>query len=994
MEKTFDAASAEAEIFAKWEAIDAFKAGANASREETFSIMIPPPNVTGVLHMGHAFNNTLQDILVRWHRMRGFDTLWQPGQDHAGIATQMVVERQLAEAGNEGRKELGREKFLEKIWEWKEESGGTIVNQLKRLGASCDWSRNRFTMDEGFHDAVLKVFVEMYNKDLIYKGNRLVNWDPKFETAISDLEVENIEVDGHMWHFKYPLADGQTYTYVEKDEDGNVTLTEERDYIAIATTRPETMLGDGAVAVSPTDERYAPIVGKLCEIPVGPKEHRRMIPIITDEYPDPYFGSGSVKITGAHDFNDYAVAKRNNIPMYNLLDTKGSMREDGRAYAEVATVAMRIAEGAEDFDTAKISSMNLVPDEYRGLDRFDARKAVVKDITDEGLAVMITNDAGEAVPYVENKKIMQPFGDRSKVVIEPMLTDQWFVDTAQIVQPAIDAVRSGETKILPEQDAKVYFHWLENIEPWCISRQLWWGHQIPVWYGPSVEEVTNPEGPSGQPVEFCASSETEAKEAAAIFYSEKTERDIRAYAAHERIEGVEREAYGVGTDNGVVTNVLIVRDPDVLDTWFSSGLWPIGTLGWPENTDELQKYFPTDVLITGFDIIFFWVARMMMMQLAVVDQVPFHTVYVHALVRDEKGKKMSKSTGNVLDPLELIDEYGADAVRFTLTAMAAMGRDLKLSTQRIEGYRNFGTKLWNAARFAEMNECKPSADFDPSKVTQTVNQWIVGETARALEGFNTALEAYRFNDAANGLYAFVRGQVCDWYVEFAKPLFQSDDAAVVAETRATMAWAIDQCLILLHPIMPYITEQLWGDIEERPKMLVHADWPEYTSADLATPTADAELRWVIGLIESIRSVRVEMRVPAGAKIPMVQLQLDDIGKGALERNVMLIKRMARIEDISEATDAPKGAITIAVEGGTFCLPLADIIDVDAENTRLSKAIEKLTKEVGGLKGKLSNEKFTAKAPAAVVEENRQRLVSANEEIEKLEAAMKRLADLG
>lgn len=594
MEKNFDAAAAEADIFAKWEAMNAFEAGANASREETFTIMIPPPNVTGVLHMGHAFNNTLQDILVRWHRMRGFDTLWQPGQDHAGIATQMVVERQLAEQGNEGRKELGREKFLEKVWEWKEQSGGTIVNQLKRLGASCDWSRNRFTMDEGFHDAVLKVFVEMHKKGLIYKGNRLVNWDPKFETAISDLEVENIEVDGHMWHFKYPLAGGETYEYVEKDEDGVVTLRETRDYISIATTRPETMLGDGAVAVHPSDERYAPIVGKLCEIPVGPKEHRRMIPIITDEYPDPDFGSGAVKITGAHDFNDYAVAKRGNIPMYNLMDTKGAMRADGRSYAEVAEIAQRIAVGAEDFDAAKISAMNLVPDAYRGLDRFDARKAVIKDITAEGLAVMIANpdestvEIEPTVPYVESKKIMQPFGDRSKVVIEPLLTDQWFVDTAQIVQPAIDAVRSGETKILPEQDAKVYFHWLENIEPWCISRQLWWGHQIPVWY----DEEGN---------EYCAATEEEA----------------------------------IAASGGKALR----RDPDVLDTWFSSGLWPIGTLGWPENTEELQKYFPTDVLITGFDIIFFWVARMMMMQLAVVDQVPFHTVYVHALVRDEKGKR-------------------------------------------------------------------------------------------------------------------------------------------------------------------------------------------------------------------------------------------------------------------------------------------------------------------------------------------------------------------
>ena len=956
MEKNFDAAAAEADIFAKWEAMDAFKAGANASREETFCIMIPPPNVTGVLHMGHAFNNTLQDILVRWHRMRGFDTLWQPGQDHAGIATQMVVERQLAEAGNVGRKEMGREKFLEKIWEWKEESGGQIVNQLKRLGASCDWSRNRFTMDEGFHDAVLKVFVEMYNKGLIYKGNRLVNWDPKFETAISDLEVENIEVDGQMWHFKYPLADGETYEYVEKDEDGVVTLRETRDYIAIATTRPETMLGDGAVAVHPSDERYASIVGKMAHLPLC----NRLIPIIADEYPDPNFGSGAVKITGAHDFNDYAVAKRNNIPMYPLMDVSGHMRADQ-------------------------SSTNLVPEVYRGLERFICRKAVIKDIDALGL-----------MTHVEDKKIMQPFGDRSKVVIEPMLTDQWFVDTKQIVQPAIDAVRSGETKILPEQDAKVYFHWLENIEPWCISRQLWWGHQIPVWYGPKIDGIYRALGEL-QP--FCAATEAEALKQAEAYYVEVFKGNF-TLKVDNSIAPVERltEAQIVEGDpefpEKQLTKFVLSRDPDVLDTWFSSGLWPIGTLGWPENTPELQKYFPTDVLITGFDIIFFWVARMMMMQLAVVDQVPFHTVYVHALVRDEKGKKMSKSTGNVLDPLELIDEYGADAVRFTLTAMAAMGRDLKLSTQRIEGYRNFGTKLWNAARFAEMNECKPSADFDPSTVSQTVNKWIVGETARALEGFDTALNAYRFNDAANGLYAFVRGQVCDWYVEFAKPLFQSEDPEIIAETRATMAWAIDQCLILLHPIMPYITEQLWGDIAERDKMLVHADWPQYTSADLATPSADAEMQWVIGLIESIRSVRVEMRVPAGAKIPMVQLQLGATGRAALARNSVLIQRMARISEISEASEAPKGAITIAVKGGTFCLPLADIIDIDAENARLSKAIEKLTKEVGGLKGKLSNEKFTSKAPPAVVEENRQRLTAASEEIEKLEAAIQRLADLG
>ncbi|HHL22461.1 MAG TPA: valine--tRNA ligase, partial [Aliiroseovarius sp.] len=549
MEKTFDPHAAEARIYQAWEEAGAFRAGANARPgAETFTIMIPPPNVTGALHVGHAFNNTLQDILVRWHRMRGFDTLWQPGQDHAGIATQLQVEKMLAAEGNIGRREMGREKFLEKVWEWKAKYGDTIINQLKRLGATCDWSRNAFTMDENFHEAVITVFVDMYEKGLIHRGKRLVNWDPHFETAISDLEVENREVDGHMWHFKYPLAGGETYEYVERDEDGNVTLREERDYISIATTRPETMLGDGAVAVHPDDARYAPIVGKLCEIPVGPKEHRRLIPIITDEYPDPDFGSGAVKITGAHDFNDYEVARRGNIPMYNLMDTRGHMRADGAPYAEVAAVAQRIATGEEDFDEARIAAMNLVPDEYRGLDRFEARKRVVADITAEGLAVMVPNPDEESrmgdspiIPYVENKPIMQPFGDRSKVAIEPMLTDQWFVDTAQIVQPAIDAVRDGEVKILPQQHEKVYFHWLENIEPWCISRQLWWGHQIPVWYDDDGNE-------------YCAVSEAEAADMA--------------------------------------KGKPLTRDPDVLDTWFSSGLWPIGTLGWPEETPELKKYFP------------------------------------------------------------------------------------------------------------------------------------------------------------------------------------------------------------------------------------------------------------------------------------------------------------------------------------------------------------------------------------------------------------------
>jgi valyl-tRNA synthetase len=948
MEKNFDAAANEAALFEKWETTGAFKAGANAKEgADSFCIMIPPPNVTGSLHMGHAFNNTLQDIMVRWHRMRGFDTLWQPGQDHAGIATQMVVERDMAANGEGKRTDMTREQFVKRVWQQKEKSGNTIVNQLKRLGASCDWDRNRFTMDEGFHDAVLKVFVDLYNKGMIYKGKRLVNWDPHFETAISDLEVENIEKDGHMWHFKYPLAGGATYEYVEKDEDGNVTLTETRDYISIATTRPETMLGDGAVAVFTTDERYAPLVGKLCEIPVGPKEYRRLIPIITDEYPDPDFGSGAVKITGAHDFNDYEVAKRNNIPMYNLMDTKGAMRADGKPYAQEAAVAQAIANGTQEFDEAMIAAMNLVPDEYRGMDRFEARKRVVADITAEGLAVMVKDEEGNLTPYVENKKIMQPFGDRSKVVIEPMLTDQWFVDTKQIVQPAIDAVKDGTVKILPEGDKKVYFHWLENIEPWCISRQLWWGHQVPVWY-------------DANGTAYCAATEEEA----------------------------------IAASGGK----SLTRDPDVLDTWFSSGLWPFGTLGWPDDTDELERYYKSDnvdrVLITGFDIIFFWVARMMMMGIEVMDKVPFETVYVHPLVRDEKGKKMSKSTGNVIDPLDLMDKYGTDAVRFTLTAMAAMGRDLKLSEDRIVGYRNFGTKLWNAARFAEFNEAFPQAGFDPKSVDQTLNKWIIGETALVREAVDTALTQYRFNDAANALYSFVWGKVCDWYVELSKPLFQGDDAAVKAETQATLAWVLDQCLILMHPIMPYITEQLWGDIADRQKMLVHADWPTYTAADLVDADAAREMNWVVALIEQIRSVRVEMHVNAGAKIPMIQLELDNLGKTALSGNITMIKRLARIDDLSEASEAPKGSVTLAVEGGTFCLPLADVIDVEAEKARLTKTIEKLEKELNMIKGKLKNEKFVANAPAAVVAENRTRVDVGGEELKTLQEAFDRVAALG
>ncbi|WP_118135420.1 valine--tRNA ligase [Oceanicella sp. SM1341] len=995
MEKTFEAAAAEAQISAAWEKAGAFRAGANASRPETFCIMIPPPNVTGSLHMGHAFNNTLQDILVRWHRMRGFDTLWQPGQDHAGIATQMVVERKLAAEGQPSRREMGREAFIDKVWEWKEQSGGTIINQLKRLGASCDWDRNAFTMDETFQRAVLKVFVTLFEQGLIYRGKRLVNWDPHFETAISDLEVESIERPGHMWHFKYTLAGGETYEYVEKDEDGNVTFRETRDYISIATTRPETMLGDGAVAVSPDDARYAPIVGKMVHLPLCD----RLIPIITDEYPDPDFGSGAVKITGAHDFNDYQVAKRNKLPMYRLMDTKGAMRADGAPYEAAVAQARAIAAGAEASE-AEIDALNLVPEKYRGMDRFDARKAVIADINAAGLAVMVEEsrtdkETGETVtemvPFVEAKPIMQPFGDRSKVVIEPMLTDQWFVDTETLAKPAIEAVRSGATQILPERDTKVYFHWMENIEPWCISRQLWWGHQIPVWYGPSVSHGEKGEDTFdvwnwAEPVPFCAPTYEEALEQAKAYYA-----GTGAFG-HVLPEAVESMLASKGhtRDDAEGQQIALWRDPDVLDTWFSSGLWPFGTLGWPDQTPELARYYKTDVLVTGFDIIFFWVARMMMLGTHFMNEVPFHTVYVHALVRDEKGKKMSKSLGNVLDPLELIDEYGADAVRFTLASMAAMGRDLKLSTARIAGYRNFGTKLWNAARFAEMNGCKPVGQDIP-QARESVNRWIIGETGRIRAATDEALAAYRFNDAANGLYAHVWGVVCDWYVEFAKPLLAEGHPAR-EETQAVMAWVLDQCLVLLHPFMPFITEELWGAIATRPKMLVHTDWPEY-GAEIADAAADAELGWVIGLISDIRSLRAEMNVSPGAKVPLVVIEADAQAEARLAGASELIARMARVPEMPRAGAAPKGAVTLAVPGATLCLPLADVIDIAAEKARLEKGLAKLEKEVKGLTSKLGNEAFLAKAPEEVVEEQRERLDAATTEIEKLRGALARVAEM-
>ena len=965
LDKTYDAAAVEPKIAQRWEEADAFRAGAGAKPgAEAFTIVIPPPNVTGSLHMGHALNDTLQDILVRFERMRGKNVLWQPGMDHAGIATQMVVERQLAQSGI-SRRDLGREEFIDRVWTWKAQSGGSIIHQLKRLGASADWSRERFTMDEGLSEAVLEVFVTLYEEGLIYRGKRLVNWDPVFETAISDLEVENKEAAGHMWHFKYPLAGGETYTYVEKDADGKIVFQEERNYISIATTRPETMLGDGAVAVHPSDSRYAPIVGKLCEIPVGPKQHRRLIPIIADEYPDPTFGSGAVKITGAHDFNDYQVARRNDIPLYRLMDTRATMREDGEPYAVYAARALEIAKSGELPSESEVDQINLVPDEYRGLDRYEARKRIVEAITAEGLAVTVKNAEGEDVPLVEAKKIMQPFGDRSGVVIEPMLTDQWFADAATLARPAIDSVREGRTKFVPKNWEKTYFDWMENIQPWCISRQLWWGHQIPAWYGPDGHV-------------FVARTEKQALDDAVEYYL-ALEGPWKAWV-EEKLENFDPGA-------------ILTRDEDVLDTWFSSALWPFSTLGWPRETPELKTYYQTDVLVTGFDIIFFWVARMMMMGLHFMDEEPFHTVYVHALVRDKNGQKMSKSKGNVIDPLDLISEYGADALRFTLAIMAAQGRDVKLDPARIAGYRNFGTKLWNATRFAEMNGAERHEGFDPDGVRLTVNRWILTELTRAAREVTDGITSYRFNEAAGAAYRFVWNLFCDWYVELLKPVFSGDDEAAKAESRATMAHVLDRIYELLHPFMPFMTEELWAQTsswgQPRGGLLCHAEWP---APDFEDTDAAAEINWLVDLVSGIRSVRSEMNVPPAAIAPLVFVGAAAATRERAARHDPAIRRLARVGEVGFADAAPKGSAQVVLGEATACLPLGELIDLKAETARLTKELAKNADEIARIEKRLGNPQFVAKAAPEVVEAEREKQAEFEEARRRLETALARVRD--
>jgi valyl-tRNA synthetase len=881
LDKTYRPNEVEQTLYDAWESAGDF-ACRPESNKAPYCIVIPPPNVTGSLHIGHALNNTLQDILIRWQRMKGRDALWQPGTDHAGIATQMVVERQLAEKGLR-RQELGREAFVKRVWEWKEESGGTITRQLRRLGASCDWARERFTMDDGLSAAVVKVFVDLYREGLIYKDKRLVNWDCKLETAISDLEVEAREIKGSLWHFKYPI---------EGEADR---------FIVVATTRPETMLGDTGVAVHPDDPRWRDLIGRHAILPlVG-----RRIRIVADEYSDPEKGTGAVKITPAHDFNDFEVGKRHKLEMIGVLDARGKINANA-------------------------------PEAYRGLDRAEARKRVVADMEAAGLIDKIE-------PHVHTV----PHGDRSGTPIEPYLTDQWYVDAATLAKPAIEAVEQGKTVFVPKQWENTYFAWMRNIQPWCISRQLWWGHQIPAWYGPDGKV-------------FVAASESEAAAEAARHYGKA---------------------------------VALGRDPDVLDTWFSSALWPFSTLGWPDKTKELARYYPNDTLVTGFDIIFFWVARMMMFGIHFMKDVPFRKVYVHALVRDERGQKMSKSKGNVIDPLSIVDKYGADALRFTLTALAAQGRDVKLSENRIEGYRNFVTKIWNAARFCEMNGIDATAipsGFDPQSATLVVNRWILGALARAGGEANAALEAYRFNDAALALYHFVWGTFCDWYLEIVKPLLSGSDERAKSETRAVAASVLRDTLRLLHPIVPFVTEELWAKLGFRGNGFISGEaWPD---AGFRDPAADAEMEWVVRLIEGVRGVRSEMNVPAASKIALRLRGASAEAKARLAGHQEEILRLARLESAAVDDRLPaKGDIQVVLEDATALLPLAGIVDFAKEETRLRKELDKTESEIAKIDAKLSNQAFVAKAPEEVIEEQKERRASAETARAKLKDALSRFA---
>ena len=979
----YDPRTFESRLYAQWEASGVF---APQGDGPAYTILLPPPNVTGTLHMGHAFQHTLMDALVRYHRMRGFRTLWQMGTDHAGIATEMVVGRNLALEGNgETRDSLGREKFIEKVWEWKQHSGDTIERQMRRLGASGDWSRSVFTMDPMASNAVTEAFVRLFEQGLIYRGKRLVNWDPVLKTAISDLEVENREAPGHMWHFKYPLAGGETYEYIERDADGNVTLRETRDYIAIATTRPETMLGDGAVAVHPADARYAPIVGKLCEIPVGPKAHRRLVPIITDEYPDPDFGSGAVKITGAHDFNDYQVARRHGIPLYALMDDAAHMRTDGLSFEDSVAIAGRAARGE---DVGDVSTVNLVPAELRGLDRYEARARIVAQVTAEGLAV---TDA-DGAPVVDAKPIMQPFGDRSGQVIEPFLTDQWFVQMDALARRGLELVegvdgKPGEVKFFPPNWINTYRHWLENIQDWTISRQLWWGHRIPAWF----DEAGN-------------------------VHVGRSEAEVR-------------EKHGLG-------DAPLRQDPDVLETWFSSAMFPFSTQGWPDEDAMGERGFdialPTSVLVTGFDIIFFWVARMIMMTDRLVGRVPFNDVYITGLVRDSHGQKMSKSKGNVLDPLDIIDgisaddlvakrttglmkpqdapkiekatrkefpdginAHGADALRFTMAALAGPGRDIKFDLARAEGYKNFCNKLWNATRFVLMNTGDDAVFAGAPQPKTDAEKWILSQLARTSAEAGEHFASYRFDLLAQCLYEFAWNQFCDWFVELAKPALNGGDADAAQSTRHTLVYVLDALLRMLHPLAPFVTEELWqavapklrksGSIMVQPYPTMF-DGNEYPTDELLAAESDVE--WLKDVISAVRRIRSELGVSPAKQVSLLVRSGDDTGRARIARFDAQLRFLCRLERIEMLAGEPPAAAPAVVGEMQLFVPLEGLVDLDAERTRLDKEIAKVSAEKGKSEAKLA--KFGGNVPAAVVEQERQRLADWTTKLEALSVQRGRL----
>ena len=865
----YDPSESERRIYNTWESEGFFKP--TGVGDERFSIVMPPPNVTGSLHMGHALNTTLQDILVRYQRMKGKDVLWQPGTDHAGIATQMVVERNLAAENGLDRKSLGRETFIEEIWKWKEKSGGAITEQLRRLGASCDWSRERFTMDDGLSEAVVKVFVDLYNDGLIYKDKRLVNWDPGLKTAISDLEVIQKEIEGNLWYIRYPF-----------EEDS-------KNSIIIATTRPETMFGDTAIAVHPDDERYKKLIGKKIIIPVV----NRVIPIIEDEYADPEQGSGAVKITPAHDFNDFEVGKRNNLEMISILDINGDLNDN-------------------------------TPKEWQGLDRFEARELLLEKLEDDGYLV-------RAEPYLNSV----PHGDRSNVIIEPYLTDQWYVDAKTLAKPAIENVKNGETKFIPENWSKTYFEWMNNIQPWCISRQLWWGHRIPAWYTDEGEVIV-------------AKSEDEAKIIA-------------------------KEKYG---------NDKISRDEDVLDTWFSSALWPFSTLDWPNDVNDLDRFYPTSLLITGFDIIFFWVARMMMMGLYFQKKIPFSEVYIHALVRDESGQKMSKSKGNVVDPIELIDQYGADSLRFTLASMASQGRDIKMSQSRVEGYRNFGTKLWNASRFCEINDCSKYQKVDLENLKCILTNWILGEIIKTDKKINLYLDEYKFNEASNEIYHFIWHIFCDWYLELIKPYFESSDSQNLKEIKDVTAFALKFILTKLHPFMPFITEELWENLGYKEKPLILSEWdlnlPEKEDVNLSLNTS-----LLIEIISSVRSIRSELNIPSKAYLSLEVKEKNYEKLSKIENVNVLLNKLVRIDTIANVSNFSDRAASFSVLGIDFSLVIDDSIDLSMELLRIEKEEDKISQDINLLKKKLDNKNFVEKAPKNVVQENIDRLDDLNSNLIKV-----------